>query len=113
MVMNHEEYAIQCAVWEHYQRYGRPGTFLCHPFNRAKNAREGKMAKNMGVVAGVPDLVGCMDGFFFSLEIKTQTGVLSNDQGVCRDAILGAGGIYVVAHGLNEALTALGEAKFL
>ncbi len=68
----------------------------------------------MGVVAGVPDLVGCDDrGRFYALEIKTESGFLSGNQQLCREAIWRAGGTCDVGFGLEDAIAKLKFGGFL
>lgn len=111
--MKHEEYAIQRALVAQYRLVGRHGTFLFHPFNKAANAIEGAFAKAMGVLPGVPDLIGCRDGRFCALEVKTEKGHLSANQQLCREAIWEAGGICEIGFGPDDAAAKLKALGFL
>ncbi len=105
--MKHEEYAIHCALYKYYRQFGKPNTFLFHPLNRAASPRQGAQAKALGVVAGVPDLVGCVGSQFCGIEVKTEKGYLSASQQNCREAIWAAGGYANVAFGLESGLAIL------
>ena len=111
--MKHEEYAIQCAIIKQYRLAGMPDTFLFHPFNKASSPREGARAKAMGVIPGVPDLIGCIDGRFYALEVKTEKGYLSENQQVCREALWDAGASCDVGFGLEECINRLKDRGFL
>ncbi len=111
--MKHEEYAIHCALWALYQTAGKPGTFLFHPANKASSAKEGARFKRMGVVPGIPDLVGSIEGRFYGLEIKTESGHLSDVQQICREAIWASNGVCDVGFGFNDAILKLKIRGFL
>ncbi len=111
--MKHDEYAIQCALVKHYRQFGRPNTFLFHAFNRPAGPRQGAQAKALGVVAGTPDLVGCVEGRFIGLEVKAEKGYLNAAQQDCREAIWAAGGVCYVAFGLEGGLLHLMAMGFL
>ena len=54
--------------------------------------------------AGIPDLVGCVEGFFIGLEVKTDTGETSKIQELEGIAILHAGGIHAVVRSPEDAV---------
>lgn len=103
-----DESAIQAAVFEHLEHRATPGTFLFHPANGGKRpASTGKQLKVQGVVPGVPDVAGIVDGKPAFLELKTERGRLSPVQEAVRDRIVAAGGLWAVAKGLDAALKQL------
>ena len=98
------EFQIHKLVVERLQEFAAPGIFWFHPFNRAASPRQGKMAKDMGVVAGVPDLIIFQEGLCWCLEIKAIGGKLSNAQKATHEAINDAGiDVYTVS-GYDEAI---------
>lgn len=98
------EDSIQRAIFDHYRR-GRKNAVLMHVPNgglRSK-ATAGKL-KAQGVQPGAPDLVCCVDGKFYGLELKTERGQVSKHQGELGLRLVDAGGDYKVARGLDQAL---------
>ena len=58
-----------------------------------------KIAQTMYSHGGVPDIVGCLNGLWFSVEVKTDTGVLSKLQVREGKLIEQAGGLFLVCYG--------------
>jgi hypothetical protein len=56
---------------------------------------------------GQADICGCFRGRHVEVEVKTDTGVLSEHQKRWRNAVERAGGVYVVARRPADALNAL------
>lgn len=54
--------------------------------------------------AGIPDLIGCVDGFFIGLEVKTDSGRSSMIQKLEGEAIIKAGGIHGVVRSPEDAI---------
>ena len=54
--------------------------------------------------AGIPDIIGCMDGQFIAIECKAGTGTTTALQGRELNAILNSGGTVFIAreHNLDE-----------
>ena len=71
------------------------------------DARAGANRKARGVVAGIPDIVLVRAGRLHGLELKSRAGRLSDAQVAYRDALLAAGGDYVVARTLDDVAFAL------
>jgi hypothetical protein len=63
------------------------------------------------MMAGLPDLIGCIEGRFFGLEVKhpETRGVLSERQKYVGSIIQGAGGFWAVVTNSREALSALAD----
>lgn len=63
------------------------------------------------MMAGLPDLIGCIGGKFFGLEVKhpETRGVLSERQKYVGELIRGAGGYWAVVTNPREALSALND----
>ena len=104
--MAHPEFQLQKTLIEHLNLCGR-GSFWFHPFNKASGPREGKMAKLMGVVAGVPDLVFFQGGTAWCLELKDIGGKLSPKQKETIKRILATGVDVEIAYGYKDALSIL------
>lgn len=111
--MKHEENAIHRAVVEHLRLRSKPNTVWFHPFNKAASAREGALAKSMGVRAGVSDLILVRDGRPYALELKAKRGKVTLPQVVFRMDWDAAGGWSSAAYGLDEALHKLEQWGFL
>jgi hypothetical protein len=54
--------------------------------------------------AGIPDIIGCIEGYFIGLEVKTTDGHVSKIQELEGLSILQASGIYGVVTSPEEAL---------
>ena len=54
--------------------------------------------------AGLPDLIGCIAGFYVAVEVKTSTGVVSEIQKETMRDIREAGGIAFVARNKEQAI---------
>jgi len=57
--------------------------------------------------AGIPDIVGCYKGLYFTIEMKTKKGVVSKLQLYNIEKVKQAGGIAFVARSLKEVLDML------
>lgn len=69
--------------------------------------RERKVKYGLGL--GGADLVGLVrsSGKFLSVEVKTPPGRLSPEQRLWREAVQSAGGVYILARSVDEALRGL------
>lgn len=59
---------------------------------------------------GCPDLIGFLapSGRFVGIEVKAPAGRLRPAQGAFRDALVAAGGVYIVARSLSDVAAVLG-----
>jgi hypothetical protein len=96
------EAAIQRAVFEHLRARGAPGVFAFHSANGGyRKPVEAAIMKDLGVVAGVPDVFVINRCRCFALELKRAGGRTTDNQRACLAALREAG----VAEGLDAALT--------
>ena len=58
-------------------------------------------------LVGSADILGCYRGRFVGIEVKTPTGRQSDQQKKFEAAIKRAGGVYVLARSVSDAVTAL------
>ena len=107
--MPNTEYQIHKNVIQALNTFGRELEWLWfHPFNKAKDAREGAIAKSMGVVPGIPDIVFLgRAGRVWCLEIKAEGGKLSDAQKLIHTRLKGMGIDVEVAYGYVEAIAHL------
>jgi hypothetical protein len=70
-------------------------------------AKAGTRTVRAGTV-GQGDIRGCYRGRYIEIEVKTPTGRQSPEQRKREHDVTAAGGVYVVAHSLEEALAAIG-----
>lgn len=105
--MFHPEFHLQKSIIDYLAMFGRRDVFYFHPFNKASSPREGKMAKLMGVVAGVPDLIFFQDGTTWCLELKVEGGKLSDAQKETIPIIEHCGIDVEIAYGFKDALRIL------
>ena len=59
-------------------------------------------------VPGCPDIIGCYRGRFIGIEVKAPKGRQSDQQIKFQAAVERAGGIYILARSVNDAVSALG-----
>lgn len=104
------EDAIQQHVVHLMRAHGRPDVCWFAVANgEARSLATGAKLKRQGVIAGAPDMVFVVDGHFYGIELKTDTGKISGSQSAFGDWIRGAGGTYRVAYGLDGAAKCLQE----
>ena len=56
----------------------------------------------MFTAVGIPDIIGCIDGKFFAIEVKAERGITSEAQKIQIELIKDAGGIAFVAKSVDE-----------
>ena len=64
-----------------------------------------------GLAVGSADLIGCLDGRFVALEVKTPTGRVSPDQRRWADLVRARGGFVATVRSVAEARAAIAEAR--
>ncbi len=64
-----------------------------------------------GLAVGSADLIGCLDGRFVALEVKTPTGRLAPDQRRWADLVRARGGFVATVRSVAEARAAIAEAR--
>jgi hypothetical protein len=102
------EQQIHIAVVSHLRMRANEGVFFFHCPNGGKRSwSEGKAFKQMGVVAGVPDLIILKAGECFCLELKAMGGRVQPSQRLAHAAMQEAGATTAIARGLEEALITL------
>ena len=105
---NHTEDWIQRAVAEHLALRKRPGVVWWHTPNGGKrHPREARRLKEMGVRAGVSDLILVHNKEIFCLELKAPKGRESESQLQFLEDMKRAGAFCEIAYGLDEALATL------
>lgn len=65
------------------------------------------MWRNISLIAGSADIIGCVAGHYVEIEVKMPTGRQSERQKAHQQAIEQAGGIYIVAKDKDVVLTIL------
>lgn len=112
--MKRLEQQIQRAVILHLRQRGAPGVFAFHiPNGGYRKPIEAAILKGMGVVAGTPDIFAIKGGHCFALELKTETGRLSDNQTAVLARLKDCGATCAVAFGLDAALAQLETWKLL
>lgn len=69
---------------------------------------KGAYRKNAGQ-NGIPDVVGCVRGYFVGVEVKAGKDRMSVDQLICRQDIERARGKYFIARSTDQFLTEFSE----
>jgi hypothetical protein len=99
---------VHKSIVAHLKARGVPGLVYLHPANgRARSAVEGAILKSIGVVPGAPDLHLFHDNRSYALELKADTGRVSESQADVLRRLDQAGVITAVAAGLDEAVRQL------
>jgi hypothetical protein len=102
------EQIIQTTLVQHLRLRAPKDCFWFHVPNQGKRTPYmGKIMKDLGVRAGVPDLMFIHDGKAFGLELKADKGVPTESQQAALDAISAAGGHACAARGLDRAIAVL------
>jgi hypothetical protein len=57
--------------------------------------------------SGVPDLLVCLDGKFYGIEVKSETGTVEPLQQYNLDKITKAGGVAIVARSVADVMEAI------
>lgn len=64
-----------------------------------------------GLAVGSADLIGCLDGRFVALEVKTPTGRATPEQRLWLDLVRRHGGFAAVVRSVDEARAAIARAR--
>jgi hypothetical protein len=99
------EEAVQVAVMQHLAHRGVPGLVAFHPANGG-HRHKGTAARlqAQGVVPGIPDVIAIHAGQVFALELKADSGRVSDAQNDMHARLRLAGAHVAVAYGLDAAL---------
>lgn len=102
------EDAMQMQLVKLLDAYARPDIEWHHcPNGEDRHPAVARKLKDMGVKRGVADLQLTIDGKPYALELKTEIGIQSGAQEAYQERFERAGGIYLIAFGLNQAIDAL------
>lgn len=66
-----------------------------------------KILGGVGQRPGVPDILSCIAGRLVVVEVKTGSGKITGPQQAEREALEGAGALYILAHGVQDVEDAL------
>lgn len=103
-----KESQLQNAVCDQLRARGVKGLVWFHPPNGGRRGPiEGARFKRMGVKAGVADLILLHNGNAFALELKTETGRISDAQYEFLANFRAAGGYAWASQGLDSAIKIL------
>lgn len=108
--MQRPEQDIQIKFLQYIASAGVSGLFVFHvPNQRKQSLHMGKIMRECGVVAGIPDLMLIHRGHLFGLEIKNDKpkGKLSTSQHLTLAALREAGVECAVAYGLQDCIDQL------
>ena len=99
----------QAVVW-HLQARGVPGLLFVHVPNQVRAPIQYQAQLNrMGRRKGCADLLLWHNGHSYALELKTEKGKITPEQGLFGNDFEGAGGEWAWAKGLDSALRMLTE----
>ena len=65
---------------------------------------KGRKRENRYRPNGVPDILGCVNGIFIAIEVKTEKGRISTAQEIFRSKFIREGGIYILARSVFDVL---------
>jgi hypothetical protein len=97
---------IQAAI-VNWLRTVLPGAIVLHVHNTPRNAIDGARLRNMGMVAGAPDLLVCLprgEGLF--IEVKAPKGRVSEEQTAFSIACQGISWPWFVARSIDDVQSA-------
>jgi hypothetical protein len=102
------EQQIQKAVVSHLAWRGVSNLFVCHyPAGGYRTRAEGAILRSLGTRAGIPDLLIVYRGQLYALELKTESGRLTDTQSATHEEMKRAGVIVATAYGIDAALEQL------
>lgn len=102
------EAALQTHICKLLNAYGRQDIcWFAVPNGEKRSPKTAARLKQQGVRPGASDLCFIIDGTFHGLELKTETGRMSQAQEQFQENTNRAGGLYCCAYGLNEAIAML------
>ena len=102
------EGALQTHLCKLLNSYARPDIcWFAVPNGEKRSRKTAARLKQQGVRPGVSDLCFVIDNQFIGLELKTETGKQSEAQEQFQENAERAGGRYICAQGLEEAIAAL------
>jgi hypothetical protein len=79
-----------------------PGLVLWRNNIGVADVRDYKVRFGVGGPGGA-DLIGCLNGRFIAIEVKTATGRQSNDQRIFQALVESKGGVYVILRSVDDA----------
>jgi hypothetical protein len=88
---------------------GEPGLVLWR--NNVGIAEHRGQRVRYGLAVGSADLVGCLDGRFVALEVKTATGRVAPEQRLWLDLVRRHGGFAAIVRSVDEARAAVARAR--
>ena len=105
MPRRNPEQAVQRAVFQHIRVRGVPGLVAIHVGNGGyRRPIEARIMSGLGVTPGVPDILLWHECRSFALEIKSETGRLSEHQTEMLSRLENAGVCTAVCHGLDASI---------
>jgi hypothetical protein len=108
------EQIVHKSVVAHLKARGVPGLVYLHPANGgARSAVEGAILKSMGVVPGAPDLLLFHGGRSYAIELKADSGRVSESQADMLRRLDQAGVTTAIAVGLDAAIRQLEDWSLL
>lgn len=103
------ESALQAAICRYLDRALPLASWYCAIPNGSvlaggaeQRARQMARLKATGLKPGAPDIAMCWNGRFIGMEVKTDTGQLSDKQKDTSDAITLAGGLWTVVRSVED-----------
>ena len=100
--MSEDALQQQCYMWFHNTYPLYRGLLFHVPNGGSRNAREGKKFKQIGVVAGVADLLFLFNGRCYCLELKTEKGRQSSKQQAWQELVEKNNFNYYIIRSLEE-----------
>lgn len=105
-----EEASLQVRLMADLEWLLPPGAFAWHtPNGGSRDPREGANLKRQGVKAGIPDILICWAGKIFGLELKAQSGRISDSQAEVFPLLRAAGMRIEIARSHGEAIERIRE----
>jgi len=108
------EAQLQRAVLDHLRWRGVQNLFVCHyPAGGWRSPIGAAILRSLGTVAGVPDLLIVHRGQLYGLELKSESGRLTDTQSSTHEDMKRAGALVATAYNVNAALAQLEQWRLL
>lgn len=109
-----KEFALQCVFADIVRRWiSKDWKFTHLPMGEHRSKATAARLKRMGVTAGWPDFVFVGPACVFWLELKRESGKLSEEQRDMRGHLMRCGFPYLVTSSVNDAVTTLQDYNIL
>jgi hypothetical protein len=114
MYRRRPEDTIERALFAHIEARGAKGLVAIHvPNGGFRRPAEAKILAGLGVTKGTPDVLLWHTGRSYAVELKSETGKVTDSQREMLNRLNEAGVTTAVCHGIDQAVTCLESWRLL